>query len=111
MAQTVKSLPAMQETWVQSYQEDPLEEEMATYSSTLDWKDPMDGRAWWATVHRVAKSWTQLSDLNYIYSITYIHTYIHIFHYIHTYIYYIHACIYIPLHTYIHIYIPLHMYV
>ena len=35
MAQTVKRLPAMQETW-----EDPLEKEMATHSSTLAWKMP-----------------------------------------------------------------------
>ena len=36
MAQRVKRLPAMQETWVQSLgQEDPLEKEMATHSSTL----------------------------------------------------------------------------
>ena len=41
LAQTVKSLPAMQETWVQSLsQEDPLEEEMATHSSILAWKIP-----------------------------------------------------------------------
>ena len=41
MAQRVKRLPAMQETWVQSLgQEDPLEKEMATYSSTLAWKIP-----------------------------------------------------------------------
>ena len=26
-------------------------------------ENPMDGEAWWATVHGVAKSWTQLSDL------------------------------------------------
>ena len=39
MAQTVKHLPAMQETWVQSLgQEDPLEKEMETQSSTLAWK-------------------------------------------------------------------------
>ena len=37
----VKHLPAMQETWVQSLgQEDPLEKEMATHSSTLAWKIP-----------------------------------------------------------------------
>ena len=37
----VKSLPTMQETWVWSLgQEDPLEEEMATYSSVLAWKIP-----------------------------------------------------------------------
>ena len=39
MAQRVKCLPAMQETWVRSLgQEDPLEKEMATHSSTLAWK-------------------------------------------------------------------------
>ena len=39
VAQMVKYLPAMQETWVQSLgQEDPLEKEMATHSSTLAWK-------------------------------------------------------------------------
>ena len=33
------TLPAMQETWVQSLgQEDPLEEEMATHSSNLSWR-------------------------------------------------------------------------
>ena len=37
----VKSLPAMQETWVQSLgQEDPLEEEMPTHSSILAWEIP-----------------------------------------------------------------------
>ena len=41
MAQRVKHLPAMQETWVRSpVQEDPLEKEMATHSSTLAWKIP-----------------------------------------------------------------------
>ena len=41
--------------------EDPLEEEMATHSSILAWKNPMDGGAWRATVHQVTKSWTRLS--------------------------------------------------
>ena len=41
MAQMVKSLPEMWETWVRSLgQEDPLEEEMATHSSILAWKIP-----------------------------------------------------------------------
>ena len=41
MAQVVKSLPAMQEAWVQSLdQEDPLEKEMATHSSILAWEIP-----------------------------------------------------------------------
>ena len=45
MAQMVKCLPAMRGTWVQSLgQEDPLEKEMATHSSTLAWKIPwMEG--------------------------------------------------------------------
>ena len=39
VAQMVKCLPAMQETWVRSLDwEDPLEKEMATQSSTLAWK-------------------------------------------------------------------------
>ena len=49
--------------WVQSLGwEDPLEEDMATHSSLLPWRIPMDRRAWRATVHGVAKSQTQLSD-------------------------------------------------
>ena len=41
MARTVKNLPAMQETQVQSLgQEDTLEKEMATYSSILAWRIP-----------------------------------------------------------------------
>ena len=41
MAQMVKRLPAMRETQVRSLgQEDPLEKEMATHSSTLAWRIP-----------------------------------------------------------------------
>ena len=41
VAQLVKNLPAMQETWIRSLGwEDPLEKEMATHSSTLTWKIP-----------------------------------------------------------------------
>ena len=41
VAQTVKRLPAVQETWVRSLGwEDPLEKEMATHSSVLAWKIP-----------------------------------------------------------------------
>ena len=41
MAHTLKNLPTMQETWVQSLsREDPLEEEMATHSSILAGKIP-----------------------------------------------------------------------
>ena len=47
----------MQETQVRSLgQEDPLEEEMATYSSILAWENPMDRGGWWAMVHGVAES-------------------------------------------------------
>ena len=62
MAQQIKNPPATQETqetWVRSLGwEDTLEKEMATRSSILAWRIPMDGGAWWATVHRVAKSQT-----------------------------------------------------
>ena len=57
VAQSVKNLPAVQETWVQSLGwEDPLEKEMATHSSILAWKNLMDRRAWWAAVSAVTKS-------------------------------------------------------
>ena len=59
VAQMVKNLPTKQETWVQSLDlEDPLEEGMATHSSILAWRIPMDRGTWWATVHGVAKSRT-----------------------------------------------------
>ena len=58
----------MQEThemWVQSLdQEDPLEEGMANHASILVWKILMDRGAWWATVHRVTESQTQLKQLS-----------------------------------------------
>ena len=38
--------------------EDPLEEGMATHSSILAWRIPMDRGAWGATVHKAAQSWT-----------------------------------------------------
>ena len=63
VAQMVKNPPAMQETWVRSLGwEDALEEGMATHSSTLAWRIPMDRGAWQATAHGVAKSQTRLSD-------------------------------------------------
>ena len=56
-AQTVKSLPAIQETCVRSLGwEDPLEKGMATHSSFLAWRIPIDRGACWATVHGVSKS-------------------------------------------------------
>ena len=62
----VKNLPAMQETWVRSLgQENPLEKEMATHSSILAWRIPVEGGAWWAIVHGVTKSQTRLSDFTF----------------------------------------------
>ena len=48
----VKNSPAMHKTWVQSLgREDPLEKGMATHSSILVWRSPMDRGAWHAPVH------------------------------------------------------------
>ena len=63
VAQMVKNLPAMWETWVRSLGwKDPVEEGMATHSSILTWRIPMDRGIWWATVHGVTKSQTRLSN-------------------------------------------------
>ena len=76
VAQTVKNLPAMRETWIWSLGwEDPLEEGRATHSSILAWRIPVDRGAWWATVHGVAElyktewlntvmSWTKVLCIN-----------------------------------------------
>ena len=61
MAQTVKRLPAIQKTQVQSLGwEDLLEKGKATHSSILVWRIP------WTihSVHGVTKNWTQLSDFH-----------------------------------------------
>ena len=59
MAEMVKNLSALQETRVRSLDwEDPLEEGMATHSSILAWRTPMDRGAWRATVRGIAKSQT-----------------------------------------------------
>ena len=61
----VKNPPAMQETWVQSLcWENPLEEGMTTHSSILAQRIPMEKGAWWATVHGVTWSQTQLKQLS-----------------------------------------------
>ena len=57
VAQMVKNLPAMWETWIQS-----LEGGMATHSNVLAWRILIDRGAWWATVHGVTVSQTWLSD-------------------------------------------------
>ena len=62
VAQTVENPPAMQENWVQSLGwQDPLEEGIATHSSVLAGRIPMDRGAWWATVHGVTKGQTRLN--------------------------------------------------
>ena len=59
VAQLVKNLPAMWETWVRSLGcEDPLEEGMTTHSSILARKILMNRGAWRAAVHGVTKSQT-----------------------------------------------------
>ena len=60
VAQLVKNLPAMWETWVQDLGwEDPLEKGKATHSSILAWRIP------WTVVHGVAKSRTWLRDFHF----------------------------------------------
>ena len=57
VALEVKNSPAMQETQVRYLGwEDYLEEGMATHSSILAWRNPMNRGAWWATVHGISKS-------------------------------------------------------
>ena len=59
----VKNSPAMRETWVQSLGwEDHLEEGIATHSSILARRIPMDRGAWRATVHGVTKYQTGLKN-------------------------------------------------
>ena len=60
VAQLIKNLPAMRQTWVGSLGwEDPLEKGKATHSSILAWRIPR------TTVHGVAKSWTRLRDFHF----------------------------------------------
>ena len=62
MAQPVKNLPAVRETWVVSLDwEDPLERGISTHSSILAWRNSMD-----CIVHRVSKSRTLLRDSHFI---------------------------------------------
>ena len=62
VAQLVKDLTAVRETWIRSLGwEDPLEKRKATLSNILAWRIPMDRGAWQAIVHGVTKSQTRLS--------------------------------------------------
>ena len=59
VAQMVKNLPTIQETWVLFLgQEDPLEKGMATLSSILACRIPWTEELGGAIVHGVTKSWT-----------------------------------------------------
>ena len=61
----------MQETCAGSLGwEDPLEKGMATRSSILAWRIPMDRGAWQATVHGVTKSQTRLNDFRFTNELT-----------------------------------------
>ena len=63
VAQMVKNPPEMRETWVGSLGwDDPPGggHGNSLHSSCLE--NPVDGGAWWATVHEATKSWTCLSD-------------------------------------------------
>ena len=63
LAQTVKNLPAMWETWIWSLdQEYPIEKGMTTQSSILAWKIPWTEEPWQAIGHGITKSWTGLSN-------------------------------------------------
>ena len=63
MAQMVKNPLAIQEIWVQALGwEDLLKEGMATHSSILAWRIPMERGAQQAIVDGVTKSQTRLSD-------------------------------------------------
>ena len=63
VAQMVKNLPAMQETWVRSLDgEEPVEKGMETHSSILAWRIHKDRGAWQTSVHGAAKNQMQLSD-------------------------------------------------
>ena len=58
-----KNLPAMQKTQVQSLgREDPLEKEInCTLLQYSCLENSMDRGAWWGTVHKITKNYTQLS--------------------------------------------------
>ena len=61
MAQMVKNLPTMQETWLRSLgQEDPLEKEIAAHSSILAWRIP-----WTEEAGSLQSMGLQESDMTY----------------------------------------------
>ena len=74
VAQTVSSLPAMQETWVWSLcQEGPLEKEMVNHSNSLAWRIPMDRGVWQVSLwgHKESDWVTKNFTLQLIYCLCY----------------------------------------
>ena len=66
VAQLVKNVPAMQETWVRSLGwEDPLEKGKATHSSILAWRIPWGPWGYMEKSMGVTKSQTLLSDFHF----------------------------------------------
>ena len=69
VAQRLKCLPGMRETWVRSRgQENPLEKENGTPLQNSRLENPMEGGARQATVHGVAKSRTPLSNFTFTFT-------------------------------------------
>ena len=63
VAQKVKNLPTVRETWFRSLRwEDPLKKGNGYPLQYSCLENPVDRGAWWATVHGVAKGQTRLSD-------------------------------------------------
>ena len=74
VAQLVKNLSAMRETWVWSLGwEDPLEKGKATHSNILAWRIP------WTVHHGVTKSLTRLSNIHFHFDHLYFHDYFEFF--------------------------------
>ena len=76
----VRNLPASAEDIRAQVQylgwKDSLEHGIATYPNTLAWRLPIFRGASWATVHRVAKSWTRLKRLStHVHSMCRMHVY------------------------------------
>ena len=82
MAQRLKRLRGMLETWVPSLgREDSLGEGNGTPLQYSCLENPMEGGAWWATVHGVAKSQTRLSDFTHSLNTNLVNA-IHLYHFV-----------------------------
>ena len=69
VAQRLKRLPAMWETWVRSLgRENSPGEGNGNPLQYSCLENPMDGGTWWGIVHGAAKSWTRLSDFTFTFT-------------------------------------------